>query len=64
MIARGVSARAANTDQLDVLITASELENISADKIATVKFRLREQDRSWTVIETDDGALQDRLVPH
>ncbi|MDH7483432.1 MAG: hypothetical protein QHH01_02270 [Spirochaetales bacterium] len=51
------------TESLEVLVTASELQNIPPEKITTLHITLRESDRSWTQVETGRGAIEDRLVP-
>jgi hypothetical protein len=53
-----------DTERLDVLVTASELQSIPPEKITTLKLTLRESDQSWTQIETEKGEIQEKLVPH
>lgn len=44
---------------IEVLVTASELEDISPDKITTIKLKLKESDRSW--LKTKE---KEKLVPY
>jgi hypothetical protein len=51
-------------DRLDVLVTASELENFPLEKITNVRLTLRESDRAWTQIETDSGEIIEKIIPY
>ncbi|MBI5459212.1 hypothetical protein [Methanobacterium sp.] len=48
-----------DTYDIEVLVTSSELEDISPDKITTIKLKLKESDRSW--IKTKE---KEKLIPY
>lgn len=50
-------------DRLDVLVTAHDLQTIPPEKIDTLRLTLREEDRSWTQVETEKGEIRDKLTP-
>lgn len=50
-------------ERLDVLVTASELQSISPEKLTTLKLSLRETDQIWTQIEAEKGEIKEKLVP-
>ncbi len=50
-------------DRFEILVATEELEKIPPEKITTMKFSIKESDRSWTKIETEAGGMMDRLIP-
>ena len=64
IIEEALQAQPAAPERLDVLVTASELQAIPPEKITTMRLTLRESDRSWTEIETEEGETISKLVPY
>ncbi|GAB6274940.1 MAG: hypothetical protein STSR0004_18050 [Peptococcaceae bacterium] len=62
-ISKVLQAQPPLTDRLEVLIAASELENIPPEKITVMKLTLREADRAWTQIDTEADKVKEKLVP-
>lgn len=60
IITKAIQSQPTTTDQIEVLVTAAELENIPPEKITTMRLTLQESDRAWTQIETEDG-VKDKL---
>ncbi|HVZ41582.1 MAG TPA: hypothetical protein VHI13_20035 [Candidatus Kapabacteria bacterium] len=63
MIAGAVTQPATSGDDLDVLVTASELQSIAPERITTLRLSLHEADRSWAHVDTADGSGKDVLTP-
>jgi hypothetical protein len=62
-IAQAVISQPVVGERVEVLVTASDLQPIPPEKITTVRLTLRESDRVWTQIETEDGEAKVKLVP-
>jgi hypothetical protein len=63
IIDKSMQIQSADKGALEVLVTASELENINPEKITTVKLTLSESDRNWTRFETEEG-IKEKLIPY
>ncbi|MBS1913679.1 MAG: hypothetical protein JST22_16955 [Bacteroidetes bacterium] len=63
MVTAAVTQAATSGDDLDVLVTASELQSIAPERITTLRLSLHEADRSWAHVETADGSGRDVLTP-
>lgn len=63
IIVEALKSQPLATDRIEVLVTASELQNIPTEKITTMRLTLHESDRSWTQIETEKGETKEKLVP-
>jgi len=61
-LAEAVKAASQSPSNLDVLVTANELQNVPPDKVSTIRMVLRESDREWTQLESD-GKTVNRLIP-
>ena len=58
-----VHAGPPSAPEVDLLVTASELQPIPPEKIVTLKLLIKETDRGWTRIENQQGQVRDKLVP-
>ncbi|MGC1121624.1 MAG: hypothetical protein WBA22_11080 [Candidatus Methanofastidiosia archaeon] len=58
-----VTSQPPTEGRVEVLVSASDLEGIPAEKISTVRLTLRESDLSWTEIKGEKGIKEKRLVP-
>lgn len=52
-----------SSNDISVLVTASELEAIPPEKVTTLRLTFSESDRAWTKIE-DQGETKLKLVPY
>ncbi|MCU0638019.1 MAG: hypothetical protein MUE87_05310 [Methanothrix sp.] len=57
-----MKAQPPGINDIDVQVTASQLEGIPSEKITTMRLTLREADRAWTNYETEDGKKKEKLI--
>lgn len=58
-----MKAQPPGTSDIEVQVTAAQLEGIPPEKITTMRLTLKEADRAWTSYETEDGGKKEKLIP-
>jgi len=58
-----LKTHALGTNDIEIQVTATQLESIPPEKITTMRFTLKEADRAWTHYETESGETKEKLVP-
>lgn len=58
-----IKAQPPGMGDIDVQVTAAQLDGIPPEKITTMRLTLKEADRAWTSYETEDGGKKEKLIP-